>query len=245
MNLKAVRIRLYQNLVNYRKPASFQLKETYPLPPYSTVIGMVHAVCEFKEYNPMKVSVKGKHHSKVNDLWTRYEFAGLSYEDGRHQVGLKSEIDNKIYGVGRGVTTAELLVDVNLTIHIVPDNEGLVSVIENALNSPPEYVSLGRREDHIRIDEVKQVRIKKQILDQAETLLSDAYVPKGQYSNDELTQNATLYKINKVYQKTELKKNTLIRQWEKIPVYHIAQGVEFSNDSEVFKDNDEEFVFLA
>ncbi len=34
-------------MVNYRVPTSFQLKESYPLPPYSTVIGMVHSLCNF------------------------------------------------------------------------------------------------------------------------------------------------------------------------------------------------------
>ena len=44
--MKGVRIEAYQNLVNYRKPTSFQLKESYPLPPYSTVIGMIHALVD-------------------------------------------------------------------------------------------------------------------------------------------------------------------------------------------------------
>lgn len=72
--MKGIRIEAYQNLVNYKKPTSFQLKESYPLPPYSTVIGMVHAACGFTSYVPMQVSIQGKYHAKVNDLWTRYEF---------------------------------------------------------------------------------------------------------------------------------------------------------------------------
>ena len=47
---KAVRLKLYQSMANYKKPTSFQLKETYPLPPYSTVIGMVHNLCNYEEY---------------------------------------------------------------------------------------------------------------------------------------------------------------------------------------------------
>ncbi len=72
--MRAVRLKLYQNLANYKKPTSFQLRETYPLPPYSTVIGMVHRLCEFDEYKHMKVSIQGKYHSKVSDLWTRSDF---------------------------------------------------------------------------------------------------------------------------------------------------------------------------
>ena len=120
--MKGIRIEAYQNLVNYRKPTSFQLKESYPLPPYSTVIGMIHAACGFTNYVPMKVSIQGRYYSKVNDLWTRYEFAGNSYEEGRHQ--LKSEdCTGKSYGITRGVATTELLVDIELIIHVVPEDE--------------------------------------------------------------------------------------------------------------------------
>ena len=58
--MRAVRLKLYQNLVNYKKPTSFQLRETYPLPPYSTVIGMVHRLCEFDQYKHMQVSIQGE-----------------------------------------------------------------------------------------------------------------------------------------------------------------------------------------
>ena len=42
---KAIRLQCFQNLANYRKPSSFIIKETFPLPPYSTVLGMIHAAC--------------------------------------------------------------------------------------------------------------------------------------------------------------------------------------------------------
>ncbi len=53
--MKAIRIKLSQDMVNYKKPTSFQLKETYPLPPPSTVIGMVHYLCDFTEYKEMDI----------------------------------------------------------------------------------------------------------------------------------------------------------------------------------------------
>ncbi len=79
--MKAIRVKLSQDMVNYRKPTSFQLKETYPLPPPSTVIGMTHYLCDFTEYNEMDVSIQGKYHSKVNDLYTRYEFSNKIVDD--------------------------------------------------------------------------------------------------------------------------------------------------------------------
>ena len=62
---RAVRLCLYQNLVNYKKPTSFQLKESYPLPPPSTVIGMVPYACGYSEYEPMVVSIQANFNSLI------------------------------------------------------------------------------------------------------------------------------------------------------------------------------------
>lgn len=66
--MKGIKVLLKQEVANYKKPSSFQLKESYPLPPYSTVIGMVHYLCDFDEYKPMKISIQGKYRSKTNDF---------------------------------------------------------------------------------------------------------------------------------------------------------------------------------
>ena len=63
--MRAVRLKLEQELVNYKVPTSFQLKETYPLPPYSTVSGMVHVMCGFEEYKAMKISVQENIYQKL------------------------------------------------------------------------------------------------------------------------------------------------------------------------------------
>ena len=52
---RAIRIDCFQNLANYRKPSSFIIKESYPLPPYSTVIGMIHAISGFDSYHKMQI----------------------------------------------------------------------------------------------------------------------------------------------------------------------------------------------
>ena len=160
--MKAIKLKLYQNMVNYKVPTSFQLKESYPLPPYSTVIGMVHSLCDFKEYKPMKISISGNYFSKVNNLYTRHEF---------------NNSDNVI----KGPATIELLVDVNLTIHIIPEDqsEEFLNMIFEAFKYPKEYPSLGRREDIVLIKDVKIVnveekRLKKDLSNGEENF---AYIP--------------------------------------------------------------------
>lgn len=218
--MKGVRIEAYQNLVNYRKPTSFQLKESYPLPPYSTVIGMIHSACGFTNYVPMKVSIQGRYHSKVNDLWTRYEFAGNSYEEGRHQ--LKAEDSTgKSYGITRGVSTTELLVDIELIIHVVPEDESYLPIIIKSLQSPLEYLSLGRREDLLQINTVKVVCFTLNEIEEDEIVKYDIFVPKGLVEKDSYQSIGTSYLLNKTYHLMEISKGKTIRQWEKVNVFHV------------------------
>lgn len=254
--MKAIRIKLYQNLVNYKKPTSFQLKETYPLPPYSTISGMIHSACGFynDQYKEMDISVQGKYKSKVNDLYTRYEFAGANYEEARHNIKVCSkELDKKIgkevvkeYGITRGVSTAELLVDVNLIIHVRPKDEKLIDVIYDNLINPREYLSLGRREDIIRIDEVEIVDVEKETLTESQTLQYDAYIPMDMFKDNKIRTNATIYKINKNYERYKIKKDTYVRKWNKILVTHgVMNRNEIASDSELYIDEDGYLVFLA
>ena len=84
---RAIRVKCFQNLVNYKKPSSFIIKETFPLPPYSTVLGMIHAACGYTEFHPMKLCIQGTNSGTVSELYTRYSFsAGTKYEEDRKSV---------------------------------------------------------------------------------------------------------------------------------------------------------------
>ena len=244
-NRRAVRLELYQNLVNYRKPTSFQLKESYPLPPPATVIGMVHFVCDYKEYNPMNVSIQGSYNSRVYDLYTRYEFAGATFEEGRHQVKLKSD-DGKVYGATRGVATAELLVDVKLILHICPDNQELVEDIYKSFKEPREYISLGRREDLVTINEVKIVDL---IEEDCEIEVLDKnfnyYIPVKLIDKEDVITNATVYNLNKVYKLEQIRKGVERREWERVSVAYCVGGKNTLEYSVSCKDNDNNLVFLV
>ena len=109
---KAIRVQCFQNLVNYRKPSSFIIKETFPLPPYSTVLGMIHAACGYQEFHPMKLCIQGTNSGMVSELYTRYSFSsGTKYEEGRHQLC----VDGK-YGVFRGIANVELVCDNHMVV---------------------------------------------------------------------------------------------------------------------------------
>jgi len=252
--MKSIRLKLKQNLVNYKLPTSFQLKETYPLPPYSTVIGMVHNTCNYTEYKPMKISVQGKYHSKVNDLATRYEFKnGMTFDATRHQIKVGE------YGISRGVSNVELLSDVELVIHIVPEDENLVEEIFNAFKTPHEYISLGRREDLVVVDEVKIVEISEERI-KDENLRIDrdyrAYVPVEiidkkkvfvEGSVDTIQYKGTMYNLTKDYVSVNYgstKSPKFFRKWNKVKVHYVSNIVA-SRRRAIMVDEDRYMVFLA
>lgn len=252
--MKSIRLKLKQNLVNYKLPTSFQLKETYPLPPYSTVIGMVHNTCNYIEYKPMKISVQGKYHSKVNDLATRYEFKnGMTFDASRHQIKVGE------YGISRGVSNVELLSDVELVIHIVPEDENLIEEIFNAFKAPREYISLGRREDLVVVDEVKIVEISEERI-KDENLRIDrdyrAYVPVEiidkkkvfvEGNIDTIQYKGTMYNLTKDYVSVNYgsaKSPKFFRKWNKIKVHYVSNIVA-SRRRAITVDEDRYMVFLA
>ena len=45
--MKAIRLHIKQNSANYKKEETVQNRMTFPLPPYSTVIGALHKACGY------------------------------------------------------------------------------------------------------------------------------------------------------------------------------------------------------
>ena len=215
---------------------------------------MVHNTCNYTEYKPMKISVQGKYHSKVNDLATRYEFKnGMTFDASRHQIKVGE------YGISRGVSNVELLSDVELVIHIVPEDENLIEEIFNAFKAPREYISLGRREDLVVVDEVKIVEISEERI-KDENLRIDrdyrAYVPVEiidkkkvfvEGNVDTIQYKGTMYNLTKDYVSVNYgsaKSPKFFRKWNKIKVHYVSNIVA-SRRRAITVDEDRYMVFLA
>lgn len=225
--MKAIKLHCFQNLVNYKKPSSFIIKETYPLPPYSTVIGMIHAACEFKRYHRMKLSIQGNNQGMVSELYARYSFSsGAKYEEGRHNICIE---DGEKYGIFKGVANVELVCENDIIIHILPEEDEDMQIIYEALKNPPMYLSLGRYEDLIDIKSVDIVNLRME--DEAATkhniYIPVSYIMERGYENI----NSTVYTINKEYEITKQG----IRRWKsekeggRIKAFYYPSGIVIEN----------------
>jgi CRISPR-associated protein Cas5t len=236
--MRAIRVIAYQNLCSYRKPTSFALKESYPLPPYSTVIGMIHAACEFKEYRDMEVSVQGNYNSTISELYTKYEFGEKSYffdtDKGTYRYNFDMKNKNAEIVMPRGVGNIELLVDVNLVLHIIPKDEGLIPVICRGLEFPPTYLSLGRWEDLIKIESIEVVELERKGLDNKLVLPYDTFVPLSLEKRLKNTYDGTVYRLNKKFKVDE---KTQIRKWEeRVEARYITRKSSIDKGAEVYLD---------
>lgn len=230
---KAIRLECYQNLSSYRKPASIDVQESFKFPPYSTVIGMIHKVCNFKEYKPMKISIQGEYKSSLFNFYNRH-------------FNSKSNID----GI-KGIGYVELMVDVDLIIHVVPEDESLFDTILNRLKNPLIYPALGRHEDILKINDVKTVELEET---DTVSIYNDSYIPLKYFSKEDNILG-TVYSLNKEFNKTT---PNSIRTWKNsIKVKYVKkriEPIEFENNvyieigKNVYKKDDKNInlgVFLA
>lgn len=241
---KAIRLECYQNMPNYKKPASMEFKESFKLPPYSTVIGMIHKVCDFKEYKPMQISIQGNTKSIVSDMYTRYFFTPNKCEGDRTYFAIIDKEDEKFRtGLIRGTGVAELIVDVDLIIHVIPEDENLFDIILDKLKKPSIYPALGRYEDILRIDKIDVVELEdtKEI-----ELNNDAYIPIDILNKSRNRGNTagTIYNLNKVF---SINEKTNMRCWkEKVKVKYIKSGEEFRFREFIKKEKNSDLgLFLA
>jgi len=174
MSMKVLRLKLYQPQAHYRLPFTYQRRHTYPIPPYSTVIGMLCNVLgirnlkgegepedeNFKELKRIKLSVAGRFSAKTTEyIW----FRNLS--KASHQGRFGSKTNRRIDGLvehpgGQSPVSIDILNDIHLLIYVHHEDAGFLEKIKDAFSKPERWLSplhLGRAEDWVVIEDVSVV----------------------------------------------------------------------------------------
>lgn len=200
MNLKIMRLKLFQESACYKKPYAFKVAETYPLPPYSTIIGMFHKILQAQpgEYYPMNISVQGE-----------YESIFSNYQNLRMYKG-KGEVTAMPRNVHQ-------LLNINLIIHVKADDEVIDKIYNNIINGE-ETFTLGRNEDLVRVDEIKIIQ-KINKIDDFMWMNHNAYIPT--YMLDVTGIN---YRLNTKYTIVDE-----LRKWEKVDVKYVEKDSEIDD----------------
>ncbi len=193
--MKILKLKLYQETACYKKPFATKIAETYPLPPYSTVIGMFHKILQAQpgEYFPMNVSVQGE-----------YESIFSNYQNLRMYKG-----KDKVTAMPRNV---HQLLNVNLIIHVQTEDEIIDRIYHNVINGVESF-TLGRNEDLVRIDEIKILKDVEEVEEVA--IRKSAYIPE--YMTRRV--DGINYRLNTTYKIIED-----IRQWNKVNVKYVEKN---------------------
>lgn len=222
--MRLLRIKLFQETVCFQKPFAFKIGETYPLAPFSTVKGMLHAVLDAKEYIPMNLSIQGKSESFMIDYAKKYMYKKVDAQLPLNMDGL--EVDIEPAHVTAMPMYVHLLYRVEHVIHIEAAQDVLEKLYK-CLSAPACTLSLGRWEDLVRIDEVAYVSVEES--EEKVQASYDMYIPKSwiaekrrrEFSRDTIPR--TQYRLPRKY---EIKQGKRI--WDYVPVLYVAQSQRFS-----------------
>ena len=213
--MKILKLKLFQESVCYKKPFAFKIAETYPLPPYSTVIGMFHKILGAKpgEYFPMNISIQGEYES----IFTNYQ--NLRMFKGKDQVT----------AMPRNV---HQLLNVELVIHVKAEDEIINKIYQNILQGK-ETFTFGRNEDLVRVDRLKMIEEPKLV--EGDLINKyNAYIPN--WMDEDLS--GINYRLNTTY----TIENDL-RKWNKIDVKYIEKHTNNFLE-EVLQDEEGDYIYF-
>lgn len=224
--MKVLKLKLFQETACYKKPFAMKITETYPLPPYSTVSGLMHKVLGATEYTPLKISIQGSYESIFNNYQTTYFYK----KDSITSMPMNSH----------------MLLNVNLTIHIGADEKVLQEIYDKLINFD-EHLSLGRKEDLVRIDDMYFTEVEKFEVDSGEYEEDDyqeyelskfdikrpIYIPKSKLEDKYIS--GISYRLNNYYTNDANKDKK--RVWNKVDTYYVESG-NIINSGTILLDTD-------
>lgn len=196
--MKLLRLKIYQETACYLKPMAFKVGETYPLAPYSTVKGMLHAVLGAQTYIPMRLSIQGKSESLIIDYQKKYMFKMKQQKIPIVPllIGLGVEVEMNPQVVTTMPMYQHLLFNVEHIIHIDAD-ELILNQLYTAFVNNSTPLSLGRWEDVVRIDTIDFVEVEQGML---QSVNFDQYRPLEEKENFHEVINKRVFKLPRKYE---------------------------------------------
>jgi CRISPR-associated protein Cas5t len=193
MAQQVLRIKIYQSDAHYRIPFSYQRRFTYPIPPHSTVKGLICNVMGIKSSEDEKfinlkqglsLAIYGTYESLVKEyLWFR------NLEKDSHISKFKSVKNRTVDNIpnhpgGQMPVTVDVLHNVDLIVYVY--HPELMEEIKEVFENPSDRLStlhLGRAEDWIVIKEIDMINVIK---DNVSQLSFFAWIPSPADIDDEL-----------------------------------------------------------
>lgn len=175
--MEVLRIILTQSSANYKKEETVINKMTYPLPPFSTVIGAIHNACGYKSYHPMDISIQGKYESMNKEPYTDYCFLNSIMDDRGILVKMKngSLLSTAFDKIGKAIKSKGNSFRNGITIQVY--NEELLKEYRDLKNLSDEIAKFKK----YRLDKVLAIikKRKKTLADKKKKFKGNSEKLKG------------------------------------------------------------------
>lgn len=182
--MKILRLKIYQPSAHYKIPFTFARRHTYPIPPFSTVIGFLCNVLGIKEpiEKPEEYKISELNNISFKDfanglflaIYGKFESITREYvwfrnlEVDSHKSRFTSSTNRIIdqtpeHPGGQMPTRIDVLENVYLVIYIAHKNEKIIEELKEIIKNPEERtypLHLGRAEDWIVFDGEPEESIK-------------------------------------------------------------------------------------
>src|SRR5664280_3636839 len=224
--MKALKISMYQSMAAFKKPNIDRVGETYPLPPFATIKGFLHAMLNADTLINFKIAIAGTSEGSVFDIQT---YQKISESKGGRNV---NKVNNGY--LNKEAMEKTMLSDLNLEVYVKADGATLER-LKIALEEPTRYPSLGRYEDLVLLKQVKFVNLRK-VKDTWNGIPINipCYVPLTVARSSGL--HGIKYALKTTY---EVKDN--LRAWKTTEVIYVTNG---RMKQEVYVDKTEPVFFL-
>lgn len=174
--MKALRIKIFQPTAHYRMPFTYQRRHTYPIPPYSTVVGFLCNLLGidyqgnelFEKLENCKISVSGKFDVKLTEYTWFRNLNVKAHEKYFGNVAIREKNGEIGHIGGQSPMRIDVLENVRLNIHIVSEDQPFLKELKQNLTNPLnrlETVHLGRAEDWIVFKEIELTELSTKATD--------------------------------------------------------------------------------
>jgi CRISPR-associated protein Cas5 subtype I-B len=219
--MECLRVKLYTPTGIFKNPLSIKGIEVYPLPPYSTIIGLIYRAMGRKwKGEHFQISIQGDYQAIYRDyVW----FRGDSFGDKEDKLPLQVPI----------------LYSLEFLVHVKAEN-GLLEDVERALKEPKELLFLSGGEYPVKVQEVKRVKCLEKFISEENCikLNYNAYIQRELLENICTSDKGILFSLSYFYKNSQKPKTY---SW--IDAYYFQKGTEIYG-SLIF-DEDNNPVFLA
>lgn len=164
-----LRFIIYQPQAHYRIPFTFQRRHTYPIPPYSTIIGFLCNICgiddqkkevdvgenKIKLYEiikELKISIAGRFETKITEMiWFR-NLNRKAHEQAYGYIKIREKNGQVGHIGGQAPMKIDVLENVEIIIHLFHNDKNKLSKLKQLIENPQnrlQVLHIGRAEDWI------------------------------------------------------------------------------------------------